>query len=106
MLMRTMEARDTDKRLELLEERVGERFDHVDAEFRRFEQVDARFQRLETDFRELRLDQKAGVKELRGEIQAANRELRDDLRAMQRNMLFGFFGLASLFLTYAGFQLS
>lgn len=96
MLMQTMEARDTGKRIELLEERADERFDHVDA----------RFQNLETDIRELRLDQKAGVKELRGEIQAGNRELRDDLRAMHRNMLFGFFGLASLFLTYAGFQLS
>ena len=66
MLMQTMEAQDTDKRIDLLED----------------------------------------AKELRAEIQLSYRELRDYVRAMHRNMLLGFFGLATLFLTYVGFQLS
>jgi uncharacterized protein YdhG (YjbR/CyaY superfamily) len=91
-------------------------------------QIDGRFQNIETAIRELRAEQKASTLELRGElqastqelraeiqaftqglrgeIQASHRELRASIESMQRNMLFGFFSLAGLMLTYAGFQLS
>jgi hypothetical protein len=100
MLMQTMEERANGKRVDRLEA-----------------QIDGRFQSVETAIRELRSEQKASTlelraeiqtstQELRGEIQASYRELRASIESMQRNMLFGFFSLAGLMLTYAGFQLS
>jgi len=43
-----------------------------------------------------------GVGELRAEI----RGLRGDIQSMHRTMLCGFFSLAGLILTFAGFQLA
>lgn len=94
MLMQTMEERPADTKIDRLEKRMDERFDYVDA---LFSHVDTRFQRLEFQ---------ATNKQLRDDFQNSHRELRADIQAMQRNMLFGFFSLAGLFLTYAGFQLS
>lgn len=68
--------------------------------------TDKRLDRLETAIRELRAEQKASTQELRGEIQASCRELRGAIESMQRNLIFGFFSLAGLLLTFAGFQLS
>lgn len=113
MLMQTMEDRQaTSKEIDRLEERMDERFDRVDAEFGR---IDMRFQGLEADIRELRSDLKSTAKdsdlkgtakELRGEMQSGFQELRADIGSLQRSMLFGFFSLAGIILTYAGFQLS
>lgn len=68
---------------------------------------------IQVSVQELRGEIQLSVQQLRGEIQVSvqqlrddHREMRADIRAMQRNMLFGFFSLAGLFLTYAGFQLS
>ncbi len=88
--MQTMEEQTTNESIRRLEERMDERFDHVDAEFGR---IDARFQVAEANIREVRADQKATAK-----------ELRDEIRSMQRTMLYGFFSLAGLMLTFAGFQ--
>jgi ABC-type Fe3+-hydroxamate transport system substrate-binding protein len=72
---------------------------------------------MEEQAMEKRVDQKAGFKELRAEMKslndalraemkASNEELRAAIESLQRNMLFGFFSLAGIILTYAGFQLS
>jgi hypothetical protein len=110
IVMQTMEEQATSEMIKRLGERMDERFNHVDAEFGR---IDARFQVVEADIRELRAGQKATAKELRAELKetegglrAEIGELRVDIKSMQRTMLYGFFSLAGLMLTFAGFQLA
>jgi hypothetical protein len=110
IVMQTMEEQTTREMIKRLGERMDERFDHVDAEFghvnAEFSRIDARFQVVEADIRELRADQKAATKELRAEIKESAGELRADVKSMQRTMLYGFFSMAGLMLTFAGFQLA
>ena len=124
MVMQTMEDQTTIESIRRLEERMDERFYHVNVEFgrintefgridarfqgidARFQVIDGRFQGIETDIRELRAEQKGTAKELRAEIKESSGELRADIKSMQRTMLYGFFSLAGLMLTFAGFQLA
>lgn len=116
-----MDEQAASERIERLGERMDERFDHVGVEFGR---IDARFQIVESDIRDLRADQKAATGELRsevketaaelrseikesaGELRTEIGELRGDVKSLRRTMLYGFFSLAGLMLTCAGFQLA
>jgi hypothetical protein len=64
--MQTMEEQTTNESIRRLEERMDERFDHVNVEFGR---IDARFQVAEANIRELRADQKATAEALSAKIE-------------------------------------
>jgi hypothetical protein len=114
--MQTMDIPSTDKRIDDLNNRMGEGFglvhreiDGLDARMtegfrrvdRKFEEVDARmregFERVDGDIRELRGD----IKDLRSETS-------ERFDAMHRTMMRGFFALGgitvTLFLALAGLQ--
>src|SRR6187551_225232 len=119
MLMQTMEERPSPTRLDFLEKRVDERFDHVDAEFvridkrfdqvdQRFEQVDKRFDQVDRQFEQIdkRFDQVAATF---ARVDDDIRELRGDVKSVQRAVLYGFITTSGImvtgFLTLAGLQL-
>jgi archaellum component FlaC len=105
MLMQTMEERPTETRLDFLEKRMDERFDHVGAELtridNRFDQVDAEFTRIDKRF-----DQ---VTENFARVDTDIRELRGDVKSVQRSVLYGFITTSGImvtgFLTLAGLQI-
>lgn len=54
---------------------------------------------------ELRSEMHSGQQNRRTEMRSEFQELRAEIKSLQRSMLFGFFSLGGLILTYAGFQI-
>lgn len=68
------------------------------------DQADNRSSRAELKATEK--DLRTEIKEIFGGLRAEIGELRAEIKSMHRTMLYGFFSLAGLMLTFAGFQLA
>lgn len=105
MLMQTMAERSTDRGVEELKERMDERFNLVDARFelvdKRFDGIDAEFRRIDSRFDDVSAEFRR-IDSRFENVETDTREIRRGVESMQRNMLYGFFGLGGAILTLAG----
>jgi hypothetical protein len=99
MLMQTMEEQAADRGIARLEKRMDERLEFQACHLELRKEFQASHLKLRNEFQ-------ASHGELRNEFHVTYQELRADIKSMQRSMLFGFFSLAGIILTYAGFQVS
>jgi hypothetical protein len=89
-------------RVNWTDDRLGERFDHVDESFK---QIDQRFDRVETDIRELRGDMDQGFSQMRVEMNGRFDRLDARFDGMQRALFLSAAGIVAALIGVIATQL-